>query len=273
MGAAAVIAGVGAVASIGGSLLSSNAAQSAAGTQAAAANAASERALQQYQQTRTDLTPFRDTGTSAIDQLNAIYGLPTTASTIGPIGNPLTTQYGISGLTFQPTQAQLEATPGYKFDLSQGLQSVQNANAATGRGISGAALKGAANYATGLANNTLSTQQGIFQSNLGNVVGGLQNLSATGLNAGVQTGAQGVTATGNANALQVGGANATAAGQVGSANAISGGLNSIGSAPLNYALYNQLLGNNSNNSNASFTAAANSSPFMVNGSLQPYSLG
>src|SRR5215831_15810880 len=52
------------------------------------------------------------------------------------------------------TLAQLEATPGYQFILDQGLKSTQNAVAARGLGVSGAAIKGAANYATGLAQNT-----------------------------------------------------------------------------------------------------------------------
>ena len=46
------------------------------------------------------------------------------------------------------TQADLEATPGYQFTLSQGLKAVQNSAAARGLGLSGAALKGATDYAT-----------------------------------------------------------------------------------------------------------------------------
>ena len=51
-------------------------------------------------------------------------------------------------------QATMEATPGYQFALSQGLKSTQNAAAAKGLGVSGAAMKGAGEYATGLANQT-----------------------------------------------------------------------------------------------------------------------
>lgn len=239
MGIGAGIAAAGLVGSVGGALISSNAAQSAANTQAAAADRASQAAQAQFQQTRADLAPYRDTGATGLSALQASLGL-------GGSGTNLLSANGINSLTFQPTQAQLEATPGYKFDLSQGLQSVQNSNAAAGRGISGAALKGAAQYATGLANNTLSTQQGIFQANLGNVLNPLANLANLGQTAATQTGQQGLQATANSNALQVGGANAQAAGTVGSANAISGGLSSLSQTPLNYALYNQLLNSNQN---------------------------
>jgi hypothetical protein len=161
---------------------------------------------------------------------------------VGSGGNPLAA-YGLKGLTFQPTQAELEATPGYQFNLAQGRQAVSNSSAAKGRGISGAALKGAANYATGLANNTLTTQQGIFQQNLGNVLNPLMSLSGMGQNAAAVTGSQGLQATGIANNALVGGANAQAAGMVGGANAISSGLSGLGSSAMNYALYNQLTSN------------------------------
>ena len=162
-------------------------------------------------------------------------------------GNPLAS-YGLKGLTFQPTQAELEATPGYQFNRNQGRMAVANSNAAQGRGISGAALKGAANYATGLANNTLTTQQGIFQQNLGNVLTPLMSLSSMGQNAAAVTGSQGLQAVGNANNALVGGANAQAAGMVGGANAIAGGLSSAGNTAYNYMLYNQLMEQNKPNS-------------------------
>lgn len=55
-------------------------------------------------------------------------------------------------------EATLEATPGYQFTLNQGLQSVQNSAAAQGLASSGSALKGAAQYATGLADTTYQQQ-------------------------------------------------------------------------------------------------------------------
>jgi hypothetical protein len=52
------------------------------------------------------------------------------------------------------TQEQLEQTPGYQFVRDQGLKAVGNSAAARGLGVSGAAQKGAAAFATGHANAT-----------------------------------------------------------------------------------------------------------------------
>ena len=233
MGIAAAI-GVGAATGLAGSLISSNAATSAANTQAQAADQASQNSLNEFNETKATLAPFVGAGSTANSALLASLGL-------GGTGKNILAANGINGLTFQPTQAQLEATPGYKFDLNQGEQGVAASNAASGRGISGAALAGAADYATGLANNTLTTQDSIFQNNLNNVLSPLQSEATLGENAAATTGQQGVQATQNANSALIGGANAQAAGTVGSANALTSGLSSAGSAPLNYMLYSQLL--------------------------------
>lgn len=227
--------GATAVAGLASSTLSSSAATSAASTEANAANNATAASQQEAAQTRADLAPYNQAGQAGTNALMSSLGL-------GGSGPNLLKANGINSLTFQPTQAQLAATPGYQFDLAQGEQGVANSNAAQGRGISGAALKGAANYATGLANNTLTTQQGIFQQNLNNVLNPLQNVANLGENAAAQTGQLGTSNTNAANASAIGGANASAAGTVGSANAIAGGLGSLGSSPLNFALYSQLLG-------------------------------
>jgi hypothetical protein len=79
-----------------------------------------------------------------------------------------------------PTQAQLAATPGYQFTLNQGLESTQNSAAARGLGNSGAALKGAAAYATGLAN---STYQNDF-NDMAQVAQGYNSLGNSYLNQG-----------------------------------------------------------------------------------------
>lgn len=261
--------GIGAASSLVGAGLNANAAQSAANTQAQAADQASANQLAEFNQTKATLSPFVGAGTNSLGTLESTLGLQ------GGNGQNLLAQNGINGLTYQtpsnlasvlsnptfnPTQASLAATPGYQFDLAQGLQSTANSNAAQGLGVSGAALKGAANYATGLANNTLSTQAGIFnanyqnalnansqganifQSNLGNVLNPLSNLTSLGENAAATTGQQGIQAIGAANNALIGGANAQAAGTVGSTSAITSGLSGASSAPLNYALYSSLLG-------------------------------
>jgi hypothetical protein len=211
MGAAAAGAGVAAAGAIGGSLLSSSAASSAAKTQAGAANQAAQLQLQEQQKVRDDLTPFRNAGGDSTSLLaRMLYG-----------GEP------------DLMESTLENTPGFQFALKQGLQSTQNSAAARGLGTSGAALKGAATFAEGLA-------QGTYKDSLLNP---LMSLAGLGENAAAKTGELGTTGAANAGAGLVGAGNASAAGTVGSANAISSGLNTAGGIPLNYLLYDKLLGN------------------------------
>jgi hypothetical protein len=172
---------------------------------------------------------------------------PLTANGLSLTFNP------VGGATFAPTQAQLESTPGYQFIKSQGLQAVQNANAAKGLGLSGAALKGAAQYAEGLAGTTLdqqqrifqqnlANQQGIFQQNYSNIINPLEWMGNLGENAAAQTGQLGQAAVANQGNLLTSAGAASAAGQVGSANALAGGLNSAANSPLNYLLLRNALG-------------------------------
>lgn len=125
---------------------------------------------------------------------------------------------GLNGLTSGNPQAALEQLPGYKFTLDQGLKSVQNGYAARGLGVSGASLKGAANYATGLADQTY-----------GNQFNRLMSLASLGENAGAGVG----------NNL-IGAGNAQAAANIATGNAVG----NAGSGLSNTLLINQLLQRN-----------------------------
>lgn len=206
--------------SLVGGLLSSGAAKDAASTQAGAANRAADLSMEQYRQTREDLAPYRAYGVASGGELsNRLKQLTT---------------------PFNPTMADLEATPGYQFARSQGLQAVQNANAAKGLGISGAALKGAANFATGLADNTYKTQFDIDQANKTNAFNKLMSMTTLGANAANQTGQLGTQAAQNAGNSLSAGANASAAGTIGATNALTGAANNAASLYQTYTLANKL---------------------------------
>lgn len=213
-------AAVGAVGAVGGGLIQANAAKSAAGTQAAAADQASNNTLAMFNTTQTNLAPFRQAGQNALGQLS------------GELGN-LTTP-------FQPTTAQLQSTPGYQFTLGQGLQAAQNSFASQGLGTSGAAEKGAVNYAEGLAGTTYQQQFQNYLTQNQQIYGMLGNLGSLGENAAATTGSQGLTATGQSGAFTTAGAAASAAGTVGAANATANSLNSLGGTASNLALLSTL---------------------------------
>lgn len=208
-----------------GGLMSSGAASDAASTQAAAAQNAANMQMQQYQQTREDLAPYRAYGTKGGDDL---------VNRLKELTAP-----------FMPTQANLEATPGYQFTRDQGLKSVQSAAAAKGLGLSGAAMKEAAKFATGLADSTYKTQFDIDQANKGNAFNRLMDVTKLGANAAAQTGQLGMYSSKFAGDNMTGAGNAAAAGTIGSTNALVGGLNNAAGLYQTYSLLNnpQLMAN------------------------------
>lgn len=224
---------------LAGAFMQSDAAGNAADKQAAAANRAADQAQAQYTQTREDLAPYRAAGESALNRL--MPRLPDLASGYGQT------------FSWIPTMAQIEATPGYQFTREQGLKAVQNSASARGLGVSGAAMKAAADYSTGLANNTwkdlfntdltsYNTNFNVDQANKTNAFNKLMAVIGTGQSSANQTGAFGQQATQNAGNYLTSGANASAAGDVASAKAISGGLNNIGGSAMNAVLLNKLYG-------------------------------
>ena len=209
----AAISGAGALA---GGLIQGNAAEQAAQTQADAASKASDNTMAMFQSTQKNLAPFVQGGQDAFSQLG---------SKLPQLTQP-----------FAPTQDQLASTPGYQFTLKQGLQAAQNSAAAQGLGTSGAAEKGAINYAEGLAGTTYQQQFQNYLSQNQQIYGMLSNTAGIGANAAAMTGQQGLSATGQAGAFSTAGAAASAAGTVGAANATANSLNSLGGTANNAGL-------------------------------------
>lgn len=202
---------IGAGAQIYGSNKASNAQQQATA-------AAAEIQKQQYAQTRSDLSPYRDIGTLGTAMLT---------SRIPELTDPINL-----------TQDWLESTPGYQFTKAQGLKATQNSAAARGLGVSGAALKGAATFATGLADNTYKTQFDVANTNKTNAYNRLKGLVDVGENAAAQTGVLGEKSAYNQGAATIAGGNAAAAGANATGNAVAGFANNVGG----YAAYRGLYG-------------------------------
>lgn len=178
---------------------------------AEAQNEASERANAgleaRYQQTRSDLSPFREIG---VEGANKLMGR------LDQLTSPIVMD-----------QAALEQTPGYQFARTQGLKSVQNSAAARGLGASGAALKGAANFATGLADQTYQTQFGLENTNRTNAYNRLMGVAQLGQNAAAQTGAYGTQTSLAQSGNTIGAGNATGAAWMAGAGGVNNALGSI----------------------------------------------
>ena len=126
--AAAITAGVGLVGGIGSSLISSNAASNAADK----ANAAQRQALEQ---SRADLEPWRTAGQTALPQVQNALGMN-----------------GQEG--YDAAMSAFHTSPGYQFQLDQGLRAVDAGAAAQGFGRSGAVLKAEQAFGSGLADQS-----------------------------------------------------------------------------------------------------------------------
>ncbi len=199
-----------AVASIGGALIGSNASQSAANTQAQAADQASQVQQNMFNTTQGNLKPYMGAGTNALSALQQMLGLG-----------------GGAGGAGAPDYSAFMNSPGYQFQLQQGLGAIQGNAAATG-GATGNTLRSLMGYGQGLAGQTFNQY-----------LGQLQGLAGAGQNAAANLGGFSGQAAGQiGGALQSAG-NATAAGQMGSANALVGGING---AAQNYMLQQMLSG-------------------------------
>lgn len=244
---AAAVAGGAIVGGVASSAIGGSAAKSAANTQADAANNAANLQWQQFQQLQQNLQPYMNLGQWAAPRLTQ------QADALGKFN-----------FNFNPTEEQLQQTPGYQFTLNQGLNTVNNQLAAKGLNLSGAQAKGIAQYTTGLADQTYQQQyQNALQNFMTNYgvqsdmynrlagIAGLGQSSAAGVgNAGLQTAS-------NVGNFLTSGANASAAGTIGAANAIGGGLNSISQGAGLYGLLGGGAGGGSTTNIYGTTASGN----------------
>lgn len=225
-------AGISAVGSIAGGLMSSSAAGKAADAQANAA--AQSTALQKeiFDKQVELQAPFRAGGLTAQNRLLTLLGLnPMDAALYGTKGadgaaatlpqglyvDPKSTEFGKYARDFGMSDYQ--ADPGYAFRLKEGMKALDAQAASRGGLISGAALKAANRYGQDYASNEYANAFNRYQTNRSNQLQPLQSLMGVGQTATNATsnaaGAYGAAA--GSNALQAG--NALASGQVGQANA------------------------------------------------------
>ena len=205
----------------GGALLGGSASRSAASTQADAASRASDAQLQAFREQAALQEPFRQAGVRALPQLEAQRNMMPGAFT---------------------GRVDLGQDPGYAFRLSEGQKALERSAAARGGLISGGAMKAAQRFGQDLGSqeyqNAYNRALTGYNAEVAREATGYNRLAALagiGQTATGQIGAAGQNAAANMGNLMTSGAAATAAGQVGQANALTGGLST-------YLNYNQ--GNN-----------------------------
>ena len=222
---------------VGGSILSgvmgSNAAQSAANTQAAAGRDASAAQLQatresnamqqgMYDKNVARQQPWVQQGQTSLGQLGGL---------MAP-GGQLTQ-------TFKPSD--LTTDPSYQWRLNQGSQALNSSAAARGMLGSGQNMKDMTNYAQGAASQEYQASFDRYNTNQNNLYNRLSALSGLGQNAAAGVGNQGAQVAGSmaqntmsgvnsSNNYLTGAAAANAAGQMGQANALASGIGGAGNA-------------------------------------------
>ena len=208
---------IAAVATVGSSVIGSKAAKSAAGTQAAAADRAMAQELAMYEQSREDLAPYRELGYTALEDIERLKPF-------------LTSQFG-------PDQFAQYLDPSMAFRQRLGTQATERLANVGGGALSGNTMRALNEFGQNLASTEYANAFNRFQTERGNIYNTLANIAGMGQGA-VNTGvgaAQNLAA--QQTGLLTGQAAAQAAGQVGSANAIAGGLGQLG----NYAMLNAFM--------------------------------
>lgn len=205
---AVAVAGAAVVGSVAGAVISSNGAKSAANTQASAAQSAAQVQQNMFNTTQANLQPYMSAGNNALAAYQQALGLGAGGSGAG-----------------QMNATQFQGSPGYQFQLQQGLSAANNAASARGGVVSGNTLKALQSYGTGLANQDWY-----------NYLGQLSGLSASGQNAAANLGGIATQTGGQIGSDLIGAGNAQAAGQVASANAYGGVVSGIGGIGMNYLM-------------------------------------
>jgi hypothetical protein len=228
-------AAIAAVGVVGGAVIASNGAKSAANAQAAAAGDAAQTQLQMFNTENALYGPQRNLGYGADSLLAQLYGIPNpnapgtsalypanaaadSISGTGPGG-----QFGTPGVTASPGSTKSAPanfsnffnSPGYQFTLQQGENAIKSGAAANGNLYSTNTLTSLNNYAQGQAGNQYN-----------NYVQQLLSLAGLGGSATAGTANAATTAGNNISSTQLSAGNANASGVLGQSSAWSGALNS-----------------------------------------------
>lgn len=286
-------AAAGAGASIVGGLLGKKSADKSAQVQADAAKLAAKNQLtasreanaltaEMYKNGILQNAPYQQGGQLALSSLMGGLGLGPSRSSVGATGSPpgsvigtyvndkgqavdasgkpiTATDYGISGLNYGATQAEMDAAagllpsgyftnqytmkdimenmdPGYQFRQEQGNAALNAKRAAVGNRWGGQALKDITNYNQDLASTEAANAYTRFQDNRSKIFDRLSGIAGIGSRtgadvanlgqtAGTTMGTNTLNATNQAGGYLTGGAAATAGGLVGGTNAIVSGIN------------------------------------------------
>jgi hypothetical protein len=197
--------------------MGAQAAKGAAQTQSDAASRAMAQEYEMYQQGREDLAPYRESGYTALKDIEKMKPF-------------LTAQFG-------PEQFGQYLDPSMAFRQKIGTQATERLANVGGGAISGNTMRALTDYGQNLASTEYGGAFNRFQTERGNIYNTLANIAGMGQGA-VNTGVRaGESFAGSQTGLITGQAAAQAAGTVGAANAYGGAATNLG----NMAYLNSLI--------------------------------
>ena len=202
----------GAAASYLGAKKQASAAESAAQTQLQGTQEAARMQREMFDILNAQQKPYREAGYGALTKIQDM----------------------LPFFTKMPTAADIQGMPGYQFGLTQGLGAVgQGSNVLSpGSNVDVARQKFATDYAMTQGLPAYLKQRSDIFNTLASIAGIGQKSTDVSTQLGQATGT-------NLAQLATGGAGAVAGGQVGSANALAGGLQSLGNTAALYGLMNR----------------------------------
>lgn len=223
-----------------GGAMQSDAARSAARTQADAARYAADQQKAMFDIINAQQTAGRGAGYGAFNQIRSM--LPGQYTRYDEQGKPIGSATGQDYLTHQFNAQDFAANmdPGYQFRLQQGMAAAQNQANQAGGLIGGNALRGLQDYAQGAASTEYGNAFNRYQAQRQNIYNTLASIAGLGQASQAQANQAAQNYANAQTGLITGGAAAQAAGQIGAANALSGGLQGAGSS---YMLSQMLKGN------------------------------
>ena len=199
---------------VGSALIGSNASSNAASTQAAASDKAAQLQYQQFQETKALQEPWRQAGIGALNKLIPL------------------SDYKNFGMD------QFQADPGYAFRLGEGQKALERSAAARGGLLSGGTGKALQRFGQDYGSQEYTNAFNRYQTERAARLQPLQSLAGVGQTATNTIGQAGQTMASNVGEAIGSGAAARASGYVGTANALTGGLNTY----LNYTQGQNMLG-------------------------------
>lgn len=227
---AVAVAGAGLI----GAGIQAGAAQDAANTQAGALNNSLQMQQRMYNTTLGNEQPFVQGGQQALSQLNYLMGSGQQSDYANQNGGagPNTSAGGFGSLNSPFTIDKFhQMSPGYQFAMQQGGQGVLNQDASSQGALSGSAMKDLISFNSNYANQSFNNAFNQYQQQQGNTYNRLMGVAQLGQAAGTNSASGGSAYAGNIGQTASNIGTAQAAGQIGVANALTGGVNALSSIP------------------------------------------